>query len=139
LLIGDFNSDLRVDALDLTYLQGRLGASGATALTGDLSGDGVVDRLDVTLFVARYGRPGVLPPAPSAPAAAIAAALSSPPARTLHTARHNRRVAPGVANDAIFAQWPPAATASPQKLHATRVRAAGPANTVHLSDLGGSI
>jgi len=105
-LVGDFNSDLRVDARDLAFLQGQLAtASGGARLTGDLSGDGAVSRSDIALFLARYGRSAAVPsPAPSSPAAAI---------------------------DAILAEWRPSHSPAAQKLRATRSHRV--ARTGHLS------
>ncbi|MEX2187019.1 MAG: lamin tail domain-containing protein, partial [Pirellulales bacterium] len=70
---GDFNSDLRVDLIDVAILQGHIGtASGATFAQGDANGDGAVDRADAAVLVRNFGR-NVAPPPSSAAASAIVA------------------------------------------------------------------
>lgn len=71
-LVGDANSDNRVDLVDLAIVQASLGtASGATWATGDFNGDGAVTRTDAALLSRNYGR-SYTPPGGSPPSAAAA-------------------------------------------------------------------
>ena len=116
-LVGDFNGDLRVDAIDLAYLQDRLGtSSGATRLTGDLSGDGAVDRTDVAQFLSRYGRHTTPPPPVPAPGAIFDAAQPRDESRRIVT----RRSREPLVTDQILRDWPPASDSIPASLRGSR-------------------
>ena len=64
--LADFNSDGRIDLLDLAFVQGQLGTVGGSAATGDLTGDGAVTRDDVAQFVTHFAASALPPPSPAA-------------------------------------------------------------------------
>ncbi len=76
-LPGDFNSDLRVDLVDVAILQSHLGtASGATLAQGDANGDGAINRADVVVLVRNFGRNVAPAPASAAASAVVTRAVS---------------------------------------------------------------
>jgi hypothetical protein len=55
-LIGDVNSDCKVDIEDLTILNSNFGQSVPPHTLGDLDGNGFVDQADLSILVAHFGK-----------------------------------------------------------------------------------
>jgi hypothetical protein len=72
-LAGDFNSDLRVDLVDLAILQRHFGLTGASFAEGDADGNGTIDRVDVAMLARNFGRSLAAAQSPTAAAGAVVA------------------------------------------------------------------
>lgn len=55
MLLGDLNSDDRVDSADLTLLLGRFGVSASERFRVDINGDGAITTTDLVKLIARFG------------------------------------------------------------------------------------
>jgi hypothetical protein len=104
-LVGDFNADFAIGALDLHILQTHLGmTAGASHFDGDMDGDGAVGRTDAALFAMVYGRlsPPLPPPVPS-PAPAIGQSEQPPLASRRVLAARRSWAQAGRSNRAVSA------------------------------------
>jgi hypothetical protein len=89
-LVGDLNSDARVDCTDVAIFTQNFGTStGAAASQGDLNGDGNVGLQDLAILQSNLDAVGPSPPVAAAPAAVSVSAVST--SRVAASLAANRR------------------------------------------------